>query len=86
MSAYLVRKPRRKRHLAGSHGAEWWTVCDRIVEGADVEAIAVGDVDVDALEARAGEMCVECRRMILLAGVVHAFGVARLVASLEVAA
>lgn len=82
----LVQRPRRKVHLAGLEAGLWLSVCDRValpVEGTDATPLedAVGSID-----ERAGDVCRDCHRIILMADVVHRFGVGRLVASLEVAA
>jgi hypothetical protein len=82
----LVQRPRRKMHLAGLDAGRWLSVCDRValpLEGTDATPLedAVGSID-----ERAGDVCRDCHRIILMADVVHRFGVGRLLASLEVAA
>lgn len=66
----LVRRPRRKAHLASViDGAEVWvTFCDRdiVVDGADVVPL---DSPADA--ARFDGVCAHCYRMALVALVVQ---------------
>lgn len=85
MTAALVRRPRRKMHLGTLHGADWWTVCDRIVP-ADGAAVTQLQDAVGTIDAQSGVVCVDCHRIILMAGVVHQLGIGQLVASLDVAA
>jgi hypothetical protein len=49
VSAAMVQRPRRKAHLATAVGAEWWTVCDLVLQAEGTTATpledAVGTID-----------------------------------------
>lgn len=81
----LVQRPRRKIHLASRHDlGAWLTVCDREV-AVDAAATPLEEA-LGTIDDRAGDVCVHCHRLILMAGVVHRAGLGALLASLEVAA
>jgi hypothetical protein len=82
----LVQRPRRKIHLAGLRDGAWWAVCDRVVLPAEGTQATPLEEAVGTVDERAGDVCRDCHRIILMADVVHRFGVGRLLASLEVAA
>lgn len=81
----LVQRPRRRMHLARSHGPEWWTVCDRIVQGAGARVLPVDLALVGTVEQHADQLCAECHRMLVFAGTVAAANGVDLARRLELA-
>ena len=82
----LVQRPRRKMHLAGRRDGAWWAVCDRVVLEQDDVVVTTLEDAVGTIDSRAGDVCQDCHRLILMADVAHRIGVGRLVASLDLTA
>lgn len=82
----LVRRPRRKMHLAASSGASWLSLCDRVVLPIDGTPTVSLEAAIGSIDDHADTVCADCRRLILFAGYVGRDRVAALVASLVRAA
>jgi hypothetical protein len=82
----LVRRGRRRQHLASLHGDVWIPVCD-VVDVPAAGAIVVElEQALGTIDDEHGQLCTHCHRLILMAAYAGRDRVARLVASFELVA
>lgn len=82
----LVRRPRRKMHLAGLQDGAWWSVCDRVVLEQDGTTAIALDAAIGMIDDHADDVCRDCHRLILMAAFAGRDRVARLLASMALTA